>query len=75
MFNFNQFINESKDHEFDSLEVGDNVQIGGKTYPIEKIGYGIIHLPSKYGDIKVNKNQWRERGGRVIKKNKNNEEK
>lgn len=75
MFNFNQFVNENKDHEFDSLEVGDKVQFAGTKYTIKKIGYGIIHLPEKYGDIKVNKNQWRERSGKVIEKNKKNNEK
>jgi hypothetical protein len=75
MLNFNQFINESKDHEFDTLEAGDKIQFAGKTYTIKKSSHGIIHIPGKEGDIKVNKGQWKERGGRVIEKSNKEDEK
>lgn len=75
MLNFDQFLNESKDHEFDTLETGDKIQFAGKTYTIKKVGHGIIHIPGKDSTIKVNKGQWKERGGRLIEKSNADNEK
>jgi hypothetical protein len=72
MLNFNQFLNESKDNEFDDLEAGDKIQYAGTTCIIKKVGHGIIHLPD---DKKVNRSQWNQRNGRLIEKANKEDEK
>jgi hypothetical protein len=71
MLNFNQFINESKDHEFDSIDAGDTVQWAGSTRKVTKVGNSIIHI----GTTKVNKGQWKQRDGKIIEKAKKEDDK
>jgi hypothetical protein len=77
MLNFNQFVNESKDHEFYSIEKNDTVNWKGTKYKVKKAGDGVIHLPRKQGNdtLKVNKGQWNQYGGRLIEKAKKEDEK
>lgn len=75
MLNFNQFVNESKDHDFDSLEAGDKIQVSGKTSIIKKVGHGIIHIPGKDRDMKISKSQWNQGNGRIIKKREDQDDK
>lgn len=71
MLNFNQFINESKDNEFDRINVGDTVRVAGFRKKVTKVGYGIIHL----GSMKINKGQWIEKHGALIEKADDKDEK
>lgn len=71
MLNFNQFINESKDHEFDLIDAGDTVQWAGSTRKVTKVGHGIIHI----GTTKINKGQWKQRDGKIIEKSKKEDDK
>ena len=77
MFNFNQFVNESKDDEFNSIKANDLVIWRGTRYKVKKAGHGIIHLPKKDGDdtIKISLGQWKQYGGRIIEKTKKEDEK
>lgn len=75
MLNFNQFINESKDHEFDSIEKDDIINWAGSRYTVKKAGHGVIILDGRSRDIKINKGMWKERGGKVIEKSKKEDEK
>ncbi len=68
MLNFNQFVNESKDHEFDSIEKGDTVNWTGAKYKVKKAGDGIIVIEGRSRDIRINKGMWKERGGSIVKK-------
>jgi hypothetical protein len=70
MFSFNQFVNESKDHEFESIEKGDLVRYAATRYEVKKVNDGAIVLDGKHGDVKVNKNMWKQRGGIIIEKKK-----
>jgi hypothetical protein len=63
MLSFNQYLNESKKSEFESIEVGDTVQWAGSTKKVTKVDDGVIHI----GKTKVNKAMWRQRDGKVIK--------
>lgn len=79
MLNFNQFINESKDKEdeFNSINAGDTVNWKGTRYKVKKAGHGVIQLPRREGNdpIKVNLGQWKQYGGRVIEKEKKEDDK
>jgi hypothetical protein len=70
MFNFNQFVNESKDHEFNSIDANDIVNWKGAKYKVKKVGHGIIHLPKREGTdtIKVSLGQWKQYSGKLIEK-------
>ena len=70
MLNFNQFINESKEHEFESIEEGDLVRYAATRFEVKKVNSGAIILDSKYGDIRVNKNMWKQRAGIILEKKK-----
>ena len=70
MLNFNQFVNESKEHEFESIEEGDLVRYAATRFEVKKVNPGAIILDSKYGDIRVNKNMWKQRAGIIIEKKK-----
>jgi len=70
MLNFNQFINESKDNEFESIEKGDIVRYAASRYKVKKVNDGAIVLDGKHGDVRVNKNMWNQRNGIIIEKNK-----
>lgn len=69
MLNFSQFVNESKDHEFDSIEKNYVINWDGTKYKVEKANHGIIIVKGRSGNIKINKGMWKERGGTIIKKN------
>ena len=70
MLSFNQFINESKDHEFESIEKGDIVRYDATRYEVEKVNSGSIVLASKRNSVKVNKNMWNQRNGTILEKKK-----
>ena len=70
MFSFNQFVNESKDHEFESIEKGDIVRYDATRYEVEKVNSGSIVLASKRNSVKVNKNMWNQRNGKILEKKK-----
>jgi hypothetical protein len=70
MFSFNQFVNESKDHEFESIEKGDLVRYAATRYEVKKVNDGSIVLDGKHGDLRVNKNMWKQRNGIIIEKKK-----
>lgn len=61
---FNQYINENKNTDFESIEVNDTVQWAGKTQKVKKVSYGVLHL----AQTKVNKAMWKEQDGKLIKK-------
>ena len=69
MLNFNQFVNESKDHEFESIEKGDLVRYAAR-FEVKKVNDGSIVLAGKNSDVKVNKNMWKQRNGIIIEKKK-----
>lgn len=71
MLSFNQFISESKDNDFESIEAGDIIRIAGFRKKVTKVGDGIIHL----GSSKINKGQWKEKHGAIIEKGKDKDEK
>lgn len=77
MLNFNQFVNESKDHEFNSIEKNDIVNWKGTKYKVKKAGSGVIQLPRRQGNdtIKVNLGQWNQYGGKLVEKAKKEDEK
>ena len=64
MLNFNQFITESKNNEFEKIEAGDTVRIAGTRKKVTKVGDGIIHC----GPMKINKGQWKEKDCVIIEK-------
>lgn len=66
---FNQFINENKNTDFDSIEVGDTVQWAGRTQKVKKVSYGVLQLEQ----TKVNRGMWNEQDGKVIKRAKDDE--
>ena len=70
MLNFNQFINESKDNEFESIEKGDIVRWMGSRYQVKKASDGAITIEGRSKDIQINKGMWKERGGVIIEKKK-----
>jgi hypothetical protein len=70
MLSFDQFINESKDHEFESIEKGDIVRYDATRYEVEKVNSGSIVLASKRNSVKVNKNMWNQRNGKILEKKK-----
>lgn len=70
MLSFNQFINESKDHEFESIEKGDIVRYDATRYEVEKVNSGSLVLASKRNSVKVNKNMWNQRNGKILEKKK-----
>lgn len=68
MLDFNQFINESKDHEFESIEKNDTIRWMGTRYKVKKAKDGIITIDGKNKEIQINKGMWKERGGVIIEK-------
>ena len=70
MLSFDQFINESKDHEFESIEKGDIVRYDATRYEVEKVNSGSLVLASKRNSVKVNKNMWNQRNGKILEKKK-----
>lgn len=70
MLNFNQFVNESKDHEFESIEKGDLVRYAATRFEVKKVNDGAIVLAGKHGDVRVNKNMWKQRSGTILEKKK-----
>ena len=70
MLNFNQFINESKDNEFESIEKGDIVRWMGSRYQVKKASDGAITIEGRSKDIPISKGMWKERGGVIIEKKK-----
>jgi hypothetical protein len=70
MLNFKQFVNESKDHDFDSIEKGDVVLLIGHRYTVKKVGSGVIVLDGKNKELRVNKGMWKERNGKIQEKKK-----
>jgi hypothetical protein len=67
MLNFNQFVNESKDHEFDSIKKGDTIRWVGAKYTVKKAGDGIIIIKGHSKDIRINKGMWKQKSGEIIK--------
>lgn len=70
MLNFNQFVNESKDNEFESIEKGDLVRYAATRFEVKKVNDGAIVLDGKHGDVRVNKNMWKQRNGTILEKKK-----
>ncbi len=68
MLNFNQFINESKDTEFESIEKGDTIRWMGTRYQVKRVKDGAITIDGKNKDIQINRGMWKERGGVIIEK-------
>ena len=82
LYNFNQFINESKEDEFRSLKKGDVILYAGARYTVKSANeYSISLTPLKRaaGDssnksLKANLAQYKERGGGIIEKAKKEED-
>jgi len=70
MLNFNQFINESKDNEFESIEKGDTIRWMGTRCQVKRATDGVITIAGKNKDIQINRGMWKERGGVIIEKKK-----
>jgi preprotein translocase subunit YajC len=68
MLNFDQFVNESKDHDFESIKKGDHVLWMGGRYAVKKAADGVIVLEGRGKDIRVNKGMWKQRGGSIVEK-------
>jgi hypothetical protein len=62
MLNFNQFVNESKDNDFDSIKKGDTIRWVGSKHTVKKAGDGIILIQIGSKSIRINKGMWKERG-------------
>ena len=73
MLSFNQFINESKDHPFESIKKGSTIFWAGGKHKVTSASHGIITIPGKVRPITINKNQWKERSGQIIKKDEEEE--
>jgi len=73
MLSFNQFINESKDHPFESIKKGSTILWAGGKHKVTSASHGIITIPGKVRPITINKNQWNERSGQIIKKDEEEE--
>ncbi len=81
LYNFNQYINESKEDEFRSLEKGDIILYAGARYKVKTANeYAISLTPIKKAQgadnkaLKANLAQYKERGGGIIEKAKKEED-
>lgn len=63
---FYQFINESKDNSFDTIEVGDTVRIAGTKYKVEDRTDYVLYLKGDKVDIKVSKAQYLQKDGKKL---------
>jgi hypothetical protein len=63
---FCQFINESKDNDFDAIKVGDHVRVSGTKYKVEDRTDYVLHLKGEKVSIKVNKSQYLQKDGKKL---------
>lgn len=80
LYNFNKFINESKEDEFRSLKKGDIILYSATRFEVKKADeYQIALSPVKkvegepFKTVKVNLSQYKEKGGGIIQKAKKEE--